>query len=66
MYVKATDCTKTPDESKIDIFLKLVGEKGIELYNMFKFKNAENMKYRDVIEAHENYCSPIKKIYIYF
>lgn len=60
LYIEATYCSKAPGEREIAILLNLVGEEGIEGYNMFKFKNT---KYKDVIEA-LNSCKPLKMLFL--
>lgn len=51
-----------PDKRKIAIFLNIIGEEAVELFNTFKFTAGDENKLDKVMQAFEKYCQPNKNI----
>nr|XP_022905321.1 uncharacterized protein LOC111417321 [Onthophagus taurus] len=60
MYLIASERDMKPDKIKIAILLNTIGNEGIEIYNTFKFTDAEKDKYDVVVDKFKKYCAPRK------
>ena len=46
------------DRIKTSLLLHVIGDRGIEVYNTFKFEDGDEMKLDNVINAFKHYCTP--------
>ncbi|XP_030758046.1 uncharacterized protein LOC115883775 [Sitophilus oryzae] len=62
LYSEATDLPQKGNKKQVAIFLNLIGEEGLELFNSFSLTDAETEDLKKVVEKFEEYCSPRKNI----
>jgi len=62
IYLMANGLNKKSDEVKVAIFLNLIGEEGIDIYNNFGLSEEEKNKYDEVIRKFDEYLLPKKNI----
>lgn len=62
IYLNATGKIKLPDEVKVAIFLNLIGEEGVEVYNTLALSEENRKKFDKVLEEFEKYTSPRKNV----
>lgn len=62
IYLQATGKQSKPDEVKVAIFLNLIGEEGVEIFNTLALTEEDRKNYSKVVKEFENYTSPQKNI----
>lgn len=62
LYLTASGANTKPDETQASIFLHVIGEEGLAIYNTFTFADGMEMKLKSVMEKFEDYCTPKKNI----
>ncbi|XP_072380022.1 uncharacterized protein [Diabrotica undecimpunctata] len=62
LFMIATDLTSKPESKKLAVFLSLVGDEALELYNTFTFDENEDRTVTCVKKKFEEYCSPKKNV----
>lgn len=62
VFLLASGLDKKPEETRVAVFLNLIGDEGLELYNSFTF-TAEELKSLDSIKKKfQEYCSPQENV----
>ncbi|XP_046590280.1 uncharacterized protein LOC124293457 [Neodiprion lecontei] len=62
IYMKVSGKTSIESEMKVAIFLNLIGEDAVELFNTFNLSDADKTNEHKVIEHFEAYCVPKKNV----
>ena len=60
-YMDASGSIKKPEKQRVAIFLHLVGEEALEIYNTFSLSTAEQ-KLDVLFQKFEDYCNPRRNI----
>lgn len=58
VYMNATGASEKDDKQKACIFLPVVGEEAVQVYNTFVFGPDEEFKLEKILEKFEAYCTP--------
>ena len=59
IYMTASGASEKADNIKTNIFLHVVGQSGLELYNTLTFdKEGDELKLKEVLKKFEAHCSP--------
>ena len=70
IFMEATESNSKSDGVKVSMFLNLIGQKGVELYETFTFADGDNQKLDKVIEKFEEHASLHKSVtvnrYLFF
>ena len=61
LYMEASGSMKKPEKQRVAIFLHLVGEEALEIYNTFSLSTAEQ-KLDILFRKFEDYCNPRRNI----
>lgn len=61
-FFTATGLNAKPEERKVAVFLNLIGDDGLELYNTFKWDENEQVTLEKVKQKFVEYCSPKKNV----
>ena len=61
LYMEASGSMKKPEKQRVAIFLHLVGEEALEIYNTFSLSTAEQ-KLDVLFQKFEDYCNPRRNI----
>ena len=61
LYMEASGSIKKPEKQRVAIFLHLVGEEALEIYNTFSLSTAEQ-KLDVLFQKFEDYCNPRRNI----
>ena len=61
LYMEASGSIKKPEKQRVAIFLHLVGEEVLEIYNTFSLSTAEQ-KLDILFKKFEDYCNPRRNI----
>ena len=61
LYMEASGSMKKPEKQRVAIFLHLVGEEGLEIYNTFSLSTVEQ-KLDIIFKKFEDYCNPRRNI----
>lgn len=62
IYMTANGLHQKSDEIKVAIFLNLIGEEGIDVFNNFKLSEENQKKYEVVVKKFDEYLLPKKNI----
>lgn len=62
IYMTANGLHQKSDEIKVAIFLKLIGEEGIDVFNNFKLSQENQKKYEVMVKKFDEYLLPKKNI----
>lgn len=62
IYLKATGKVKESDDVKLAIFLNIIGEDGVDVYNTLKLSEDERNDYTKVLQEFEKYANPRKNV----
>ncbi|KAK4886965.1 hypothetical protein RN001_003236 [Aquatica leii] len=62
LFMTATDLDNKREEKKIAVFLNLIGEEGLELYNTFTFENTQVKTLKKIKDKFQEYCAPRKNV----
>lgn len=62
IFMMASGKQKESDEVKIAIFLNMIGEEGLDVFNNFKMSDEDKKKFNKVIDQFESYMNPKKNI----
>ena len=70
IFMEATESNSKSDGVKVGMFLNLIGQKGVELYETFTFADGDNQKLDKVIEKFEEHANLHKSVtvnrYLFF
>lgn len=58
VYMTATGAAEKGDKQKACIFLHVVGEEAVQVYNTFVFDDGDEYKLKKILEKFEAYCTP--------
>lgn len=58
VYMTATGASEKGDKQKACIFLHVVGEEAVQVYNTFVFDDGDEYKLKKILEKFEAYCTP--------
>lgn len=58
IFSTATDLESKSEDKKVAVFLNLIGDEGLELFNSFSFENGDEKKLDKIREKFHEYCSP--------
>ena len=61
LYMEASGSMKKPEKQRVAIFLHLIGEEALEIYNTFSLSTAEQ-KLDVLFQKFEDYCNPRRNI----
>ena len=61
LYMEASGSMKKPEKQRVAIFLHLIGEDALEIYNTFSLSTAEQ-KLDVLFQKFEDYCNPRRNI----
>ena len=61
LYMEASGSMKKPEKQRVAIFLHLIGEEALEIYNTFSLSTAEQ-KLDILFQKFEDYCNPRRNI----
>ena len=68
--MEATESNSKSDRVKVSMFVNLIGQKGVELYETFTFADVDNQKLDKVIEKFEEHANLHKSVtvnrYLFF
>lgn len=62
VFLTATDLQSKPEQKKIAVFLNLIGDDGLELYNSFTFTEEDRASLEAVKKKLEGYCAPTANV----
>lgn len=62
LYLTAVNADSKPDKVKSSIFLHIIGEDALSIYNSFEFADGENMKLQAIMAKFEEYCIPRRNV----
>lgn len=62
MYLSAIGLDEASDKKRASVFLHVVGEDALEVYNNFTFADGDGMKLDKIIEMFEAYCIPKRNV----
>lgn len=62
LFMKATDLDTRDESKKIAVFLNIIGDDGLELFNSFTLSDTESQSLTAIKLKFEEYCSPKKNI----
>ena len=65
LYMKASGSMKKPEKQRVALFLHLIGEEALEIYNTFSLSTADQ-KLDVLLQKFENYCNPRRNVNITF
>lgn len=61
LYLEASGASEKSDKQKACLFLHVIGEDALEVYNNFAFANVDdNMKLEQILQKFDDYCNPKK------
>lgn len=61
-FMKASGSDQKPDDVQLAIFLHIVGDDALAVYNTFAFTEGESGKLQPALSKFEEYCSPRKNV----
>lgn len=60
IYLNAAELNTKPDATKINVFLNVIGEEAVEMYDTLQLTNEERANYTAVVKAVNDFCEPKK------
>lgn len=62
LFLRASNLSTKPEETKIAAFLNLIGDDGLELHNSFTYEKDEDKTLESLKKKFEEYCSPTANV----
>lgn len=62
MYLSAIGLDEASDKKQASVFLHIVGDEALEVYNNFTFTDGDGMKLNKIMEKFEAYCIPKRNV----
>ena len=63
-FLEATEKTEADDRVKVNMLLRVVGERGNDIYENFKLTGADKMDYAKVLAEYNKFCEPQDESFI--
>lgn len=60
IYITASTKDSANDKVKVALLLNFVGQEGLDLYNTFTFEQGEEVKFKAVLDAFQDFATPKK------
>ena len=62
VFLTASNLKEKPEETQIAVFLNLVGDDGLELYNSFTYTDEEKKTVKGITKKFDDYCTPTANV----
>ncbi len=62
LYLSAIDGDRKVEKMKASLFLHVVGDEALEVYNNFTFEEGESMKLQSIMDKFEAFCIPKRNV----
>lgn len=61
-YLSAIGLHEASDKKQASVFLHIVGEEALEVYNNFTFAEGDRRKWNKIMEKFDSYCIPKRNV----
>jgi len=62
LYLSAIDGDRKSEKMKASLFLHVVGDKALKVFNNFTFEEGESLKLQPIVDQFEAFCMPKRNV----